>query len=101
MKMGRFKLDIRKKYLTKRVVRHWHRLPREAVDAPSLEEIKARLDGFLVNLMWWEVPLPMAWGWNHVVLLGPFQFKPFGGYAAAQRNPLYRMAVGISALGGG
>ena len=33
MKMGRFKLDIRKKYLAKRVVRHWHRLPREAVDA--------------------------------------------------------------------
>jgi len=28
-----------------RVARHWHRLPREAVDAPSLEAFKARLDG--------------------------------------------------------
>jgi len=26
------------------VVRHWDRLPREAVDAPSLELYKARLD---------------------------------------------------------
>ena len=25
--------------------RCWHRLPREAVDAPSLEVLKARLDG--------------------------------------------------------
>jgi len=35
------------------VVRHWHRLPREAVDAPSLEEFKDRLDGALRSLSWW------------------------------------------------
>ena len=33
-----------------RVVRHWNMLPREAVDAPSLEVFKARLDGALSNL---------------------------------------------------
>ena len=40
-KEGRFRLDIRKKSSTVRVVRHWNRLPREEVDAPSLETFKA------------------------------------------------------------
>ncbi|KGL99563.1 hypothetical protein N301_09691, partial [Charadrius vociferus] len=48
---GRFTLDIRKKNFTLRVVRHWNRLPREAVEAPSLEVFKARLDGALSNLV--------------------------------------------------
>ena len=34
-----------------RVVRHWPRLPREAVDAASLEVFKARLGGDLSNLI--------------------------------------------------
>ena len=34
-----------------RVVRHWHRLPREVVDDPSLETSKVRLDGALSNLI--------------------------------------------------
>ena len=34
-----------------RVVRHWNRLPREAVDAPSLEAFEASLDGTLSNLV--------------------------------------------------
>ncbi|KFR00961.1 hypothetical protein N306_04817, partial [Opisthocomus hoazin] len=51
LKEVRFRLDIRKIFFTVRVVRHWHRLPREAVDAPSLEVFKARLDGALSNLV--------------------------------------------------
>jgi len=46
-----FRLDIRKKFFPMRVVRHWPRLPREAVAAPSLEAFKARLDGALHNLV--------------------------------------------------
>ncbi|KFO90011.1 hypothetical protein N320_12498, partial [Buceros rhinoceros silvestris] len=44
-------LDMRKKFFTMRVVKHWHRLPREVVEAPSLETFQARLDGALSNLM--------------------------------------------------
>jgi len=45
-----------------RVVRPWHRLPREAVAAPSLAVFKARLDRALSNLVWWKMSLPMAGG---------------------------------------
>ena len=46
----RFRLDIRKKLFTQRVVMHWNRLPKEAVDAPSLEAFEARLDMALGSL---------------------------------------------------
>ncbi|KFQ83870.1 hypothetical protein N337_02653, partial [Phoenicopterus ruber ruber] len=51
LKEGRYSLDIRKKFFTMRVVKHWNRLPSEAVDAPSLETFKVRLDGALGNLI--------------------------------------------------
>ena len=50
-RQGRFRLAIRRKFLTQRVVTHWNRLPKEAVDAPSLEAFKARLDVALGSLV--------------------------------------------------
>ena len=50
-KEGRFRLDIRKKFFTMTVVRHWNGLPREVVAAPSLAVFKARWDGALSNLV--------------------------------------------------
>jgi len=51
LKEDRFRLDIRKKFFTVRVMRHWNRFPREAVAAPSLAVFKATLDGALSNLV--------------------------------------------------
>ncbi|KFQ69748.1 hypothetical protein N335_02739, partial [Phaethon lepturus] len=51
LKEGRFRLDLRMKLFTVRVVIPWHSLPREVVDASSLEAFKVRLDGALSNLV--------------------------------------------------
>ncbi|KFZ46454.1 hypothetical protein N321_03917, partial [Antrostomus carolinensis] len=51
LREGRFRLDMRRNFFTQRAVRHWPRLPREAVDAPSLEAFKAGLDGALGSLI--------------------------------------------------
>jgi len=45
-----------------RVVRSWHRLPREVVAAPSLDVFKARMDGVWSTLVWWKVSPLMAGG---------------------------------------
>ena len=64
LKEGRFRLHIRKEFSTVRVVRHWHKLPREAVAAPSLAVFKARLDGALSNLVQWKGPCSRQGDWN-------------------------------------
>jgi len=48
---SRFRLDLRKKFFTMRVVIHWNMLPREVVNTTSLEAFKARLDGALSNMV--------------------------------------------------
>ena len=51
LKEGRFRLDIKKKYLTVRVVRQWNRLLRKVVDALSLKTFKARQSKAMGNLI--------------------------------------------------
>jgi len=77
LKEGRFRLEIRKKFFPMRVVKHWPRLPREVVAAPSPAVFKARLDGALSNLVQWKMSLLMAGGLEPGDLSGPFQPKPF------------------------
>ncbi|KFV06864.1 hypothetical protein N340_08212, partial [Tauraco erythrolophus] len=44
-------LDVRQKFFPLRVVRHWNKLPREAVDASSLAVFKAKFEEALSNLI--------------------------------------------------
>ncbi|KAK4824965.1 LOW QUALITY PROTEIN: hypothetical protein QYF61_021752 [Mycteria americana] len=48
---GKFRLDIRKRFFTERVVGHWYRLPREVGMSPSLSEFKERLDDSLSHIV--------------------------------------------------
>ena len=51
LRRGKFRLDIRKRFFTKRVVTHWNRLPRDVVTAPTLSEFKKRLDCALSHIV--------------------------------------------------
>ena len=56
---------------------HWNRLPKEAVDAPSPEAFKARLDVALGSLVYWLATLHIAGGLKLDDHCGPFQPRPF------------------------
>ncbi|KGL74269.1 hypothetical protein N309_15185, partial [Tinamus guttatus] len=48
---GRFKLDIRKNFYTKRVVKLWNRLPKEMVESLSLSVFEKRVDEALRDMV--------------------------------------------------
>jgi len=64
LKKGRFRVDKRKKFVTMRVVKHWNGLTRKAVDAPSLETFKVRLDRAQSNPIKLQMSLLTAGGWT-------------------------------------
>jgi len=51
LKPKKFHLNMRKNFLTLRVMEPWNRLPREVVDSPSLEIFETRLDKVLCSLL--------------------------------------------------
>ncbi|GAB0203605.1 hypothetical protein GRJ2_002826100 [Grus japonensis] len=51
LEQRKFHLNTRKNFFTLRVTEHWDRLPREAVEPPSLEIFKTPLDAILCDLL--------------------------------------------------
>lgn len=72
-----YRLDIRKRFITKEGVRHWNSLPREVVMVLSLVEYKQHLDNTLRHVLWFLVVLRGARSWNLMILKGPFQLGTF------------------------
>ena len=70
-------MDIRRNFFTQRVVTHWNRLPKEVVDAPSLDALKATLDVALGSLVWWLATLHIAGRLKLDDRCGSFQPRPF------------------------
>ena len=97
LRQWRFRLGIRRRFFTQRVVRHWNRLPKEAVDAPSLEAFKARLDVALGSLVWWLATLHIAGGWNSMifeVLFNP-SHSMFLWFYVSYASPILSITVSV------
>ena len=60
-----------------RMVKRWHRLPREVIDGSSLETFKVRLDGALSNLIQSKMSPLTAGGVGYMAFRGSFQLKLF------------------------
>jgi len=52
LKHRKLQLNMRKNFFPLRVTEPWHRLPREAVESPSLEIFQTRPDAMLCSLLW-------------------------------------------------
>ena len=76
LKEGRLRLDVREKFFMVRVVRCWNSCPERLwMPRPSVEVLKARLDGALGSLGWSEigrlVALCVVGGWSSMILEVP------------------------------
>ena len=70
-KESQFRLAQRKKLFTRRVLKHWHRLPRGLGCAPYLATLEDMLDVALRNLIYLKMSLTVAGVWTKCSSLLP------------------------------
>ena len=51
MHQGRFTLDIKRNFISERMMKYWNRLPREVVESLSLELVKETVDVVLRSMV--------------------------------------------------
>jgi len=77
LKQRKLQLNMRKNFFPLRVTEHWHRLPREVVESPSLEIFKTHLDKVLCSPL--QATLLRQGGLDWMTHRGPFRPRPFCG----------------------
>ena len=66
----KFHTNMGKNFFTVRMTEHWNRLPREAVESPSMEILKTHLGAYLCNLLQQTC---FSRGLDLMISRGPFQ----------------------------
>jgi len=74
LKQRKLQLNVRKNFFPLRVTEPWNRLPREAVESPSLEIFRPRLAAVLCSLLWVTL---LGQGVGLGDPRGPLQPRPF------------------------
>jgi len=72
---GRFRLDIRKNFFTKQVVKPWNWLPREVINDPILSVSESHLDNALNNTLQLLVSPEVVRQLDWRITVGSFQVR--------------------------
>lgn len=71
---GTFRLDIRKRFFTERLVSHWNSVLREVIRHQACQEFREHLDDTLSHGLVLDIPVKGR-ELDLMILMGPLQFE--------------------------